>query len=153
MSPSQPSSRLDLFRTTYSLTALANRRVTASQQNEARSESAVAVNPADPSNMICTSKKFYNRAQYESTIGISFTKDGGTTWTEVPLPPTPGHPEFTWLVDPDVAFAADGTAFLWGEPLYNPPPISTMAMLAYRSSDGGAHCWTSEALAPQRLLR
>jgi hypothetical protein len=140
-----PPPKLSLFRTTYSLSAGPNRRVTASLPNEARSESAVAINPADPSNMICASKKFYDRAKYMSTIGISFTKDGGTTWTEVPLPPTPGHPEFTWLVDPDVAFAADGTAYLWGEPVDNPPTISTIAMVAYRSVDGGAN-WTSMAV-------
>ena len=145
MSPSSRFSRYDLFRTTYSLTAGANHRVTVSQQNEARSESAVAVNPANSNNMICASKKFYDRAQYESTIGISFSKDGGSTWTEVPLPPTPGHPEFTWLVDPDVAFAADGTAYLWGEPVDNPPTLSTIGMVAYRSTDGGAN-WTSMAV-------
>jgi hypothetical protein len=116
-----PPPNLNIFATTYSITPGPNRRVTTSQQNEARSESAVAVNPADPSNMICASKKFYDRAKYMSTIGISYTVDGGNVWHEVPLPATPGHPEFTWLVDPDVAFAADGTVtHLWGEPVANP---------------------------------
>ena len=140
-----PPPDLDLFRTRYSITAGPNRRVTSSQANEARSESAVAINPKNPSNMICASKKFYDRAKYMSTIGISFTNDGGNTWTEVPLPPTPGHPEFTWLVDPDVAFAADGTAYLWGEPVANPPGLITIAMVAYRSLNGGA-TWASMAV-------
>jgi hypothetical protein len=140
-----PPPNLNIFATTYSITPGPNRRVTTSQQNEARSESAVAVNPADPSNMICASKKFYDRAKYMSTIGISYTVDGGNVWHEVTLPATPGHPEFTWLVDPDVAFAADGTAYLWGEPVANPPTLTTIAMVAYRSLDGGAH-WQSMAV-------
>lgn len=140
-----PPPKFDIFGTTYSITLGPNRRVTTSQQNEARSESAVAVNPADPSNMICASKKFYDRAKYMSTIGVSYSKDGGNVWHEVPLPPTPGHPEFTWLVDPDVAFAADGTAYLWGEPVANPPTLTTLAMVAYRSLDGGV-TWQSMAV-------
>ncbi|HKO10096.1 MAG TPA: sialidase family protein [Alphaproteobacteria bacterium] len=136
------------------LTALANRQVTFSSANEARSESAVAVNPMTPSNMICASKKFYNPALYMSTIGISYSIDGGTTWQEVPLPPFPGHPEFTWLVDPDVVYDAEGTAaYLWAEPIAlapgsQPGPGETMnclAMVAYRSPDGGA-TWLGEAV-------
>src|SRR5690348_11756147 len=103
-----PPPPLDLFRPFYSLVIGPNRRVTFSASTGARAESAVAINPVDPNNMICASKSFYNRAQYESTIGISYSQDGGDTWTEVPLPPTPGHPEFTWLVDPDVAFDGAG---------------------------------------------
>jgi len=134
-----PPPELDLFRTTYELRVGPNKRVTVSKSNEARAESAVAVNPLNPANMICASKRFYDRAAYKSSIGISFTKDGGTTWTEVPLPATPKHPEFTWLVDPDVAFDSKGNCYLWAEPVDKPPQLETIAMVAYRSTDGGAN--------------
>ncbi|MGO4438779.1 WD40/YVTN/BNR-like repeat-containing protein [Rhizobium sp. RAF56] len=140
-----PPDYIDLFQTHYELLVGANRQVTFSEQNAARAESAVAINPLNPANMTCASKRFYDRANYKSSIGISFTKDGGQSWTEVPLPPTPNHPEFTWLVDPDVAFDGKGNAYLWAEPVDKPPGLETIAMVAYRSTDGGAS-YTETAL-------
>jgi hypothetical protein len=122
-----------------------NVRVTISQPNEARSESAIAINPSDPSNMVCASKRFYDRANYMSTIGVSYTNDGGVSWHAANLPPFPGHPEFTWLVDPDVTFDSNGNAWLWTEPVGNPPRLSTLAMIVYRSQDGG-QTWSGEAV-------
>jgi hypothetical protein len=133
-----PPPLIDIFQTHYELIVGPNRQVTFSKPNEARAESAVAINPQNPSNMIAASKRFYDRANYKSSIGVSFTKNGGTNWTEVPLPATPGHPEFAWLVDPDVAFDGKGNAYLWAEPVDNPPGLETIGMVAYRSTDGGA---------------
>jgi hypothetical protein len=133
-----PPPLIDIFQTHYELIVGPNRQVTFSKPSEARAESAVAINPQNPSNMIAASKRFYDRANYKSSIGVSFTKNGGTSWTEVPLPATPGHPEFTWLVDPDVAFDGKGNAYLWAEPVDKPPGLETIAMVAYRSTDGGA---------------
>ena len=101
-----PPPNLNIFATTYSITPGPNRRVTTSQQNEARSKSAVAVNPANPSNMICASKKFYDRANTCRRSGSPTARTAGTCGTRFRFRPprdtrsSPGWLTQTWRSPP-----------------------------------------------------
>ena len=99
-----------------------DRQVTFSDENQSRSESAVAINPANSSNLICVSKKFINPQWYWFTVEPMVTVDGGFSWNPLPLPKTDGQDGWT---DPAVTFDHQGTAFLVAEPINfiqpNPP--------------------------------
>src|SRR5437667_11451001 len=87
-----------------------NRRVTcdASPSND-RSESALAVNPTDPLNMVGSSKRFTNPLTYAFSLAAYATFDGGLSWIESPLALVAGA-DFT--SDPAVAFDDLGNAYL-----------------------------------------
>ena len=60
-----------------------NRRVTYSESSKhARSESSIAINPANPYNMLASSKKFSDPSKYEFSLAVYCTFDGGETWSE-----------------------------------------------------------------------
>ena len=111
-----------------------DRRATSSSSSESRSESVVAVNPQNESNLIGVSKKFIDPAIYHFRLGPIYSFDGGQTWHESQLPMQPG---WDGMTDPTVAFDHFGHAFLVGEPLAFKADIEGLGMAVYRSSDGG----------------
>jgi hypothetical protein len=131
-----------------------DRQVTFSAANESRSESAVAINPVNPLNMIAVSKKFVNPQWYWFTVEPMVTTDGGYTWNPLPLPEPSGGNGWT---DPVVVFDHQGTAHLVVEPIkfigYPPKPpeknpdIEVIGMKAFRLPNGG-NSW----LGPQELI-
>jgi hypothetical protein len=112
-----------------------DRKATSSSALQSRSESVIAINPLNESNMVGASKKFIDPAKYHFKLGPIYTFDGGVTWHESVLPVEPG---WDGMTDPTVAFDAFGHAFLVGEPLkFDPADIEGLGMAVYRSSDGG----------------
>ncbi len=104
----------------------ANRQVTFSNENQSRSESAVAINPVNPQNIICVSKKFTEPDWYWFSVEPMVTTDGGYLWNSMPLPKPD---EVDGWSDPVVAFDHQGTAYLVAEPITFISP----------SSPGGKH--------------
>jgi hypothetical protein len=110
-------------------------RATSSSALQARSESVIAINPLDESNMVGASKKFIDPDNYHFRLGPIYTFDSGVTWHESVLPMESG---WDGMSDPTVAFDAFGHAFLVGEPVkFDPTDIHGLGMAVYRSSDGG----------------
>jgi hypothetical protein len=125
---------LSLVNVESGLFAGKNTQATKSSAKNARSESAIAVNPKNPSNMIGASKKFTDPAKYQFILGPIYTFDGGKTWHESTLPLKSG---WDGMTDPTVAFDNFGNAFLVGEPLKFGADLTGLGMVVYRSSDGG----------------
>lgn len=122
-----------------------DRRVTVSDSNQSRSESAIAINPKNAYNMIAVSKKFFDPAKYHFTVEPMVTTDGGFVWNPSPLPAPAG---WDGMTDPVVAFDHNGTAFVVIEPLrFDPDDITVTGMQVFRSTNGGA-AWS----APQSLI-
>ena len=107
----------------------------------ARSESAVAVNPSNPLNIVGASKRFNNPQTYDFTLATYASFDGGISWTEAAL-----ELEAGWggISDPILAWDNSGNVYLVTLPF--PPGASTQIGIAvYRSSDGG-RSWSSPDL-------
>jgi hypothetical protein len=133
--------RFSIWNVQTGLFPTGNRQATSSTAAEARSESAIAINPLNPSNMVGASKKFIDPSIYLFKLGPIYTFDAGRTWHESTLPM---HPGWDGMTDPTLAFDAFGNAFLVGEPLtfdmakaHTPRDITGHGMYVYRSSDGG----------------
>ena len=76
----------------------------------ARSESAIAVNPADPSNIVGASKRFTDIYTYDFSLAAYASFDGGTSWTEAPaLGLLPG---WGGISDPTLAWMPSATCIL-----------------------------------------
>lgn len=129
-----------------------NRRVTCSPDpHNDRSESAIAVNPTDPYNIVGSSKKFTDPHTYTFSLAAYYTFDGGQSWGEAPLQllntgdidgagvPWTGDP-WAGLSDPAVAWDEVGHAYIIGL-LFGVPtqtdPYHFLGMAAYKSTDGG----------------
>jgi hypothetical protein len=102
--------------------------------NDARSESCVVINPNNPMQIVCASKKFRDIHNYDFTIGTSYSADGGVTWHDSADLSTPG---FTLLTDPALAWDDSGNVFLVGLPGNNPPTFDAIGIVVYKSTDGG----------------
>ena len=60
---------------------MANIQVTFdSDLNNARSESAILINPNNPQQIVGASKKFRDIHTYDFTIATAYSADGGRTW-------------------------------------------------------------------------
>jgi hypothetical protein len=91
--------------------SIANIRVTYdTNPDNARSESSIAVNPLDPENMVAGSKCFTNPSQYQFSLAVYSTFDGGQSWTEAaPLTLLPG---WAGTSDPALSWDNQGYAYL-----------------------------------------
>jgi hypothetical protein len=113
-------------------------QITSSAANQSRSESVVGVNPTNPQNLICASKKFIDPQKYHFTISTSYSINGGHSWTESPLTMPAG---WDGMTDPDLTFDYLGNAYLIVEPLkFGATDIVGMGMYVYKSVNGG-HTW------------
>ena len=116
-----------------------NRRVSCdASPSNARSESALTVNPLDPYNLVGSSKRFTNPATYQFSLAAYFTFDGGLTWGESPPLALPAGED--GISDPAVAFDELGNAYLMGLLFRNgatPDIFFLDGMAVYKSTDGG----------------
>ena len=128
------ANRLSLCNVQTGLFPGQDQRATWSSSSESRSESVIALNPQNESNMVGASKKFIDPSLYHFKLGPVYTFDGGDTWHESQLPLLAG---WDGMTDPTVAFDNFGNAFLVGEPLVFSSDIVGQGMSVYKSSDGG----------------
>jgi hypothetical protein len=112
-----------------------------SNPENARSESDLAVNPLNPSNMVGSSKRFTNIAGYAFSLAAYATFDAGQTWTETILPLTDTNgTTYPSTTDPAVAFDDLGDVYIVALPWRGetgPNAGQTIGMSIYKSSDGG----------------
>ena len=84
-----------------------------SNPENARSESDLAVNPLNPSNMVGSSKRFTNITGYAFSLAAYATFDAGLTWTETILPLTDTNgTTYPSTTDPAVAFDDLGNVYI-----------------------------------------
>ena len=100
----------------------------------ARSESAVSVNPRNAANIVGASKKFTNPHLYEFTLAAYSSFDGGQTWAEAP--PLQLEPGWGGVSDPTLAWDGAGNVYLVALP-FAPGASSQIGIAVYRSTDGG----------------
>jgi hypothetical protein len=101
----------------------------------ARSESAVLINPNNPPQIVSSSKKFRNLHTYDFTLATSYSSDGGKTWNDSSDLAFPAGT--TLMTDPNLAWDDAGNLFMIGLVGSNPPTFDTLGMAAYKSTDGG----------------
>jgi hypothetical protein len=117
-----------------------NHRATCdSSPNNARSESALAINPLDPYNIVGSAKRFSNPAIYGFTLAAHASFDGGQSWTEAP--PLALLAGWAGSSDPAVAWDNAGNAYLLALP-FGPGTATdftgnTVGIAVYKSTDGG----------------
>jgi hypothetical protein len=58
--------------------------------NNARSESSIAINPNNPMQVVCGSKKFNDFHNYDFTLATAYSTDGGLTWHDSAALAMPG---------------------------------------------------------------
>lgn len=103
--------------------------------NNARSESAILINPNNPSQIVAASKKFNNPQTYDFTLATEYSTDGGVTWHDSAAFKLP--PSATVMTDPTLAWDDSGNIFLVGLVGNNPPTWNTIGIAIYKSTDGG----------------
>jgi len=121
--------------------------VDASHECGSQSETSIAINPANPPNVIAGANEIQRlpmRAMYST--------DGGNTFTgvDLPLPPPRTNNGFDFGSDPGVAFDSKGNAYYAYIIVFFSAggSINGTEMAVARSSDGGA-TWTATFFAPQ----
>jgi len=106
-----------------------------SSPDNARSESCIAINPNNPMQIVCASKKFRDIQNYKFTLAAAFSTDGGVSWQD--------SQDLTLaesiLSDPALAWDDAGNVFLVGLSANDPNHI--FGLDAYKSTDGG-QTWT-----------
>ncbi len=107
--------------------ATADVRVSTILGNEA--EVSIAVNPIDPMNQVICG---HAPSPFE-TMNTFWTKDGGQTWTHVPIGPAEDGLPAGLRFDPTVAFAGDGNVYV----AYGAGAGSGRDLVCARSTDGG----------------
>ncbi len=111
--------------------------------DNARSESVVLINPNNPQQIVASSKKFKDIKMYDFTLAVSFSTDGGRSWTEAPVLALPAGA--TIMSDPTFAWDDVGNVFLVGLIGRNPPSITAIGMVVYKSTNGG-QTWSAPNL-------
>src|SRR6266852_5897197 len=102
--------------------------------NNARSESSILINPNNPQQIVCGSKKFKDIHNYDCTLATAYSADGGGSWHDSADLPMPG---FSLLTDPALAWDDSGNVFLVGLSGNNPPVFNTVGIEIYKSTNGG----------------
>jgi Neuraminidase (sialidase) len=112
-----------------------------SNPDNARSESDLAVNPLNPSNMVGSSKRFTDIAGYAFSLAAYATFDAGQTWTETILSLTDTNgTTYPSTTDPAVAFDDVGNVYIVALPWRGetgPNSGQTIGISIYKSTDGG----------------
>ena len=120
--------------------------VDVSDDQTAQNETPIAVNPANPANMI-TGNNDWN---YNDGCGVNTTVDGGAKWTPtLPSgflpgvtkftndPAVPGDGAYDAGGDPTIAFSPDGKVAYYACQAFNFTSPFQIALLLNRSYDGG----------------
>jgi hypothetical protein len=108
----------------------------------ARSESAISVNPFNPANIVGASKRFINPQTYDFSLAAYASFDGGTSWVEAPAFGL--QPGWAGISDPTLAWDDAGNVYLAGL-AFGAGANTLIGMAIYRSSDGG-QTWSSPNL-------
>src|ERR1051326_686381 len=103
--------------------------------NNARSESAILINPNNPLQVVAASKKFKNIQTYDFTLATAYSTDGGHTWHDSSNLAFPAGA--TVMTDPTLAWDDAGGLYLVGLIGNNPPTWDTIGIAVYKSTDGG----------------
>jgi len=106
-----------------------------SDPNNARSESAIIINPNNPLQMVACSKRFNNLHTYDFVLATEYSSDGGKTWNNSADFVLPGGT--TLMTDPTVAWDDAGNVYAVGLVGSNPPIFNTLGITTYKSTDGG----------------
>jgi hypothetical protein len=121
--------------------------VDASHECGSQSETSIAINPANPQNVIAGSNEIQRlpmRAMYST--------DGGTTFTgvDLPLPPARTNNGFDFGSDPGLAFDSIDNAYYSYIVVFfgKGGGVNGTEMAVAHSADGGAH-WTATYFAPE----
>lgn len=106
-------------------------------------EPHIAVNPANPNNMIAGWHQDRWSTGSAQSLGAAYTTNGGASWTQVTIPftrcsgGTPGSAgDFERGSDPWISFSPNGTAHYMA--LVSQRSVNENAMTVARSTDGGA---------------
>jgi len=103
-------------------------------------EQNLAVNPANPNNLICAWMQL--KVNLKIGIAVKSSTDGGNTWTSTYLIPNI-NPVFT-MADPAIAFSRTGTAYLCYVE-YGGEGADTGVVAMVKSTNGGLN-WTNPAV-------
>src|SRR3954451_18056182 len=112
-------------------------------------EPMIAVNPANPRNIVAAWKQDVGSANQTLSDLVASSQDGGKTWTRTTIPGlsvcTGGTADAP--SDPWVSAGGGGAVYFWGfaAALSTEPP--TTAVFASHSGDGG-RTWPSPEIAP-----
>jgi hypothetical protein len=121
--------------------------VDASHECGSQSETSIAINPANPKNVIAGSNEIHRLP-----MRAMFSTDGGSTFTgvDLPLPPARTNNGFDFGSDPGVAFDSKGNAYYAYIVVFfsTGGSINGTELAVARSSDDGAS-WTATFFAPQ----
>ncbi len=122
--------------------------------NNHRSESWIAVDPANPMHLVGMSKFFFDPQHYLFHLGSYVSNDGGQSWTNAVIPGFDCQSALSnsWVdtTDPNLAFDSRGVVFSTFLPFsfkYNPEEhqvfgvVPNDAIAVVRSTDGG-NTWT-----------
>jgi hypothetical protein len=127
--------------------SIANIRVTVDTNHDnARSESSIAVNPLNPDIMVAGSKRFTNPSQYQFSLAVYSTFDGGQSWTEAA--PLTLLPDWAGTSDPALSWDNQGHAYLVALPFGPGADTPLIGIAIYKSTDGG-RTWSSPNLIHQ----
>ena len=106
-------------------------------QGGLRAESDIRVNYWDPSQIVASS----NNLGPTGRMAMYYSRDGGETWGQTPLPKTVGD---DFQSDPAVEWTSDGTAWTVAIGVATGPPFK-LTLRAWWSSDGGA-TWVEDGV-------
>jgi hypothetical protein len=121
--------------------------VDASHECGSQSETSIAINPANPKNVIAGANEIQRLP-----MRAMFSKDGGKTFTgvDLPLPPARTNNGFDFGSDPGLAFDSQGNAYYSYIIVFfsSGGSINGTEMAVAHSTDGGA-TWSATFFAPQ----
>ena len=153
-SPPAPGSFVDGQARLLCFDALCNFQATSAPAARQANELSIAVNPANPLNVIATGKDYTPDEAGDCVwAGLYTTMDGGKTWTDQNVPgspwkhesdpttPTTDFTKFWCATDPVVAFSPDGKVAYWAVMPYQCDPASGSKTGRGQETKGGLNDW------------